>query len=144
MNKSCYTCDKDTKGWATVSNYSSKGSTTYCSYDCYKENPMIVPSEAYYKSTSANNDDTDDNEHVIIPVTNYEDKNDNFIFLSETDINQLTSQGYSSYKQHLEEYFCMNPHASEIYHTNLENDKREKELEDEFNESDTEDESDDY
>jgi len=137
MNHICYTCKKETKGWVKVSPYSCDQFNTYCSYDCYKKNPMIVPTQSECKSRAL---ESLESEPVLFPHMN-NSKDDEFIFLTETEINQLTNDQYRNYKDDLEQSLNEN---NDIYQTTLENEKREKELEDEFNESSSNDENDDY
>ena len=134
MNNSCYTCDKHTRVWAKVSNYSTKESKIYCSYDCYKKNPMIVPQHHIYKCLQE-----DPISPIIIPHMNK--TNDRFIHLTETEINDLSDEQYRNYKINLEENLQDN---CELYYNELSNEKRETELEELFYESASDDEIDDY
>ena len=129
MNYKCYTCKKETKGWVKVSQYSCSEFNTYCSYDCYKMNPVIVPQGPVYKSLKENSAYP-----LIIPSINIEKEN-KFIFLSEEELNQLTNEEYYSYEVNLEEHCLLNSVKSDIYYTGIQYDKHEKYLEKYFNES---------
>jgi len=66
-----------------------------------------------------------------------------FIFLTDTEINDLSSTEYIKYNEDVDDQFLLNPIRSEVHYTNIENDKHVKSIEDKFTcGSDTE--SDDY
>ena len=136
MNNTCDVCSKNTKGWVTTS---YKASTyCYCSYECYKKMPTIIPTQHIYKCLEVDNPDP-----IIVPLTR-KDIN-SFTILTETEINQLTNDEYKNYKLDLEEENLLNPIKSQVYHEGLENDKKQRELEDEFYNSFSDDETiDDY
>ena len=73
------------------------------------------------------------------------DINDSFEFLTETEINQLTNDEYKSYKEQIDNQFLLNPTGKDVHYSTLENDRHEKEMEDEFyNSLSDEDSYDDY
>ena len=68
-----------------------------------------------------------------------------FEILTETEINQLTNEEYKNYKVELDEHFLLNPINSQVYHETTTYDKKVKEMEDEFNDSSSDNEiMDDY
>ena len=86
MNNTCDVCSKNTKGWVTTS---YKASTfCYCSYECYKKMPTIIPTQHIYKCLEVDNPGP-----IIVPLTR-KDINSfkqiidyNFLGLSHTAIN---------------------------------------------------------
>ena len=129
----CADCsDSFKEGWATI--LKDNQLYTYCCYSCYQSNPIIVPTESKFKSS---------NEKVVLPTII--DKNNSFEFLTETEINQLTNDEYKSYKEEIDNQFLLNPTGKDVHYSTLENDRREKEMEDEFYNSLSDDDSyDDY
>ena len=129
----CADCsDSFKEGWATI--LKDNQLYTYCCYSCYQSNPIIVPTESKFKSS---------NEKVVLPTII--DTDDSFEFLSETEINQLTNDEYKSYKEQIDNQFLLNPVDKDVHYSTLENDRHEKELEDEFYNSLSEEDSyDDY
>jgi hypothetical protein len=86
----------------------------------------------------------DDAEPVVLPL--YKPTKTNFNFLSETEVNQLTTHDYETYKEQLREQLDGN---YDMYHMLLENELRENELrekdmEEEFNRSSSDSDTDDY
>tara|TARA_Y100000768_G_scaffold178359_2_gene133518 strand:- start:2963 stop:3373 length:411 start_codon:yes stop_codon:yes gene_type:complete len=135
LNKAfiCADCsDSFKEGWATI--LKDNQLYTYCCYSCYQSNPIIVPTESKFKSS---------NEKVVLPTiidTNY-----SFEFLTETEINQLTNDEYKSYKEQIDNQFLLNPVDKDVHYSILEDDRLEKELEDEFYNSLSDDDAyDDY
>jgi hypothetical protein len=135
LNKAfiCADCsDSFKEGWATI--LKDNQLYTYCCYSCYQSNPIIVPTESKFKSS---------NEKVVLPTII--DTDGSFEFLSETEINQLTNDEYKSYKEEIDNQFLLNPTGKDVHYSTLENDRREKEMEDEFyNSLSDEDSYDDY
>ena len=135
LNKAfiCADCsDSFKEGWVTI--LKDNQLYTYCCYSCYQSNPIIVPTESKFKSS---------NEKVVLPTII--DTDDSFEFLSETEINQLTNDEYKSYKEAIDNQFLLNPTGKDVHYSTIENDRREKEMEDEFYNSLSDDDSyDDY
>ena len=136
MQNNAYICsdcsDSFKNGWATI--LKDNQLYTYCCYSCYQSNPIIVPTESKFKSSD---------EKVVLPTIL--DINDSFEFLTETEINQLTNDEYKSYKEQIDNQFLLNPTGKDVHYSTLENDRREKEMEDEFYNSLSDDDSyDDY
>lgn len=136
MNQTCDVCSTDTNGWVKTS---YKESTfCYCSYECYKKMPSIIPTHHIYRCL-----ETENQEPIIIPLTS-KDVN-SFTILTETEINQLTNEEYRTYKMDLEEVSSFNPINSQVYQEGLENDKKVIEMEEDFYNSLSDDETiDDY
>ena len=60
-------------------------------------------------------------------------------------IDQLTNDEYKSYKEEIDNQFLLNPTGKDVHYSTLENDRHEKELEEDFYNSLSEDDSyDDY
>ena len=136
MQNNTYICsdcsDSFKNGWATI--LKDNQLYTYCCYSCYQSNPIIVPTESKFKSS---------NEKVVLPTII--DTDDSFEFLTETEINQLTNDEYKSYKEQIDNQFLLNPTGKDVHYSTLENDRHEKELEEDFYNSLSEDDSyDDY
>jgi len=81
-------------------------------------------------------------ETVIVPIHNKIDVSP-FIFLSDVELNDLSSTEYIHYNNELDEHCLLNPLRAEVHYTNLQNDKHMKSIEDKFV-SESEDEIDDY
>jgi hypothetical protein len=136
MSMICTSCSKNTAGWAHVSNY--RDSFTYCSYDCYKHKPCLIPTPSIPMAT----DSYMSTNKVILPIRK-QIVISPFIFLTDTEINDLSSTEYIKYNEDVDDQFLLNPIRSEVHYTNIENDKHVKSIEDKFTcHSDTE--SDDY
>ena len=62
----CNVCLHKTKGWVTTSLTMSDDSPiyTYCSYECYKKNPTILPCCSSFKCL-----DQENPEQVILPLS---------------------------------------------------------------------------
>jgi hypothetical protein len=132
MSSTCITCSKKTNVWAHVSNYVS--ACTYCSYDCYKQTPCLVPTPSVPRALG--------HEPVILPFHKKIEVSP-FIFLTDTELNDLSSTEYIQYNDELDDHCLLNPLKLEVHYTNLQNDKHMKSIEDKFI-SDSEDEVDDY
>lgn len=136
MSYLCDVCKNNTKGWVKTSYKSS--TFIYCSYECYQKMPSIIPCQSVYKSSEQENTDP-----IILPHR-YKPAN-TFEILTETEINQLTNEEYKNYKVELDEHFLLNPINSQVYHETTTYDKKVKEMEDEFNDSSSDNEiMDDY
>jgi len=131
----CPDCsDTFNKGWATIKK--NDESYTLCCYDCYKSNPIIVPTKSVFRAA--------EDEHVILPMS-YQDSNESFQFLSPTEVSDLTSEEYQEYQFGVDEQFLLNPIKSQVHYESITYDKKVSEMEDEFNDvSSGEDSHDDY
>lgn len=135
MAKVCDVCSNKTDGW--VQTLQNDILNIYCSYDCYKIMPSIIPTHHIYKCLKEEH-----NEKVILPVTI---KKQAFSFLTETAINELTNEEYTDYKLEVDEQFLLNPTNGVLYYDSINSDKALKKFEEEFNESSSDDnEPDDY
>jgi len=128
MSSNCITCSNKTNGWAHVSNYTT--AYTYCSYDCYKQKPCLVSTPSVPLATGT--------EKVIVPIHKKLDVYP-FIFLTDTELNELSTTEYIHYREDLDEHCLLNPIKSEIHYTNLQNDKHTKSIEEQCS-SESEDE----
>ena len=129
----CLDCnDTFNKGWTTLSHGGELH--TFCCYPTYKNNPILLPTKSIFKSTGK--------EKVIQPISN-EIMVSPFIFLSDTEITDLSHTEYIKYNEGLDEQFLLNPIKSEVHYTNIENDKHVKEIEGQFSSS-SDDDLDDY
>lgn len=112
MKTSTYICnqcnDSFNNGWVTIK--SQNKLYTYCCYSCYKINPIIVPSEAVFKSKMEHNE-TINNDTIIIHTNktylntvNDSDDNENIDYGYYSD-NELEMDEYSdSSEESLDDY----------------------------------------
>jgi len=129
----CLDCNHTfNKGWVTISHEGELH--TFCCYPCYQNNPILVPTKAKFKSTGK--------EKVIQPFPNKIEVSP-FIFLTDTEISDLSPTEYIKYNEGLDEQFLLNPIKSEVHYTNIANDKHVKNIEEQFTSS-SDDEKDDY
>jgi len=129
----CLDCNDSFKeGWATISHNGELH--TFCCYPSYQNNPVLVPTQAKFKSTGK--------EKVIQPVPNKIEISP-FIFLTDTEITDLSHTEYIKYNEDVDDQFLLNPIKSEVHFTNIANDKHVKNIEDQFASS-SDDEQDDY
>jgi len=130
----CADCsDSFSKGWATIKD--NEETHTFCCYGCYQSNPILVPTKSAFTSTD---------EPVLIPMKQVKQE-ESFQFLTDTEIKELTDEEYNEYTVGVDEQFLLSSVQSEVYHTGVQNDRHVKELEDEFNDSYSEEEPyDDY
>ena len=129
MSHTCDVCSCGTNGWAKTSYKSTD--LTYCSYECYQKMPTFIPTLGVRRA--------DDTESVILPYRKSPETT--FNFLSETEVNQLTGEDYEKYKEQLREHLDDN---YDMYHSLLENETRDKDMEEEFNCSSEDSDDDDY
>ena len=129
----CLDCnDSFNKGWATICHNGELH--TFCCYPTYQNNPVFVPTKSRFKSTGK--------EKVVLPTCKKIEVSP-FIFLSDTEISDLSPTEYIKYNEGLDEQFLLNPIKSEVHYTNIANDKHVKDIEDQFGSS-SESEKDDY
>ena len=129
----CLDCnDSFNKGWATICHNGELH--TFCCYPSYQNNPVLVPTKATFKSTGK--------EKVVLPTCKKIEVS-SFIFLSDTEITDLSPTDYIKYNEGLDEQFLLNPIKSEVHYMNIANDKHVKDIEDQFGSS-SESEKDDY
>tara|TARA_B110001469_G_C9293428_1_gene160605 strand:- start:33 stop:425 length:393 start_codon:yes stop_codon:yes gene_type:complete len=129
----CLDCNDSFKeGWATICHNGELH--TFCCYPSYQNNPVLVPTKATFKSTGK--------EKVVLPTCKKIEVS-SFIFLSDTEITDLSPTDYIKYNEGLDEQFLLNPIKSEVHYMNIANDKHVKDIEDQFGSS-SESEKDDY
>jgi len=129
----CLDCNHTfNKGWVTIAQDDELH--TFCCYPCYQNNPILVPTKAKYKSTGL--------EKVILPVPKKIEFSP-FIFLTDTEIKDLSPTEYIKYNEEVDDQFLLNPIKSEVHYTNIENEKHVKNIEEQFTSS-SEDDVDDY
>jgi|TARA_B110000495_G_C22874182_1_gene509812 hypothetical protein len=136
MNKNTYVCldcnDSFKEGWATISHNDELH--TFCCYPCYQSNPILVPTKAVFKSTGR--------EKVVQPICKQIEVSP-FIFLTETEITDLSPTDYIKYNEEVDNQFLLNPIQMEVHYTNIRNDMHTKTIEDQFTSS-SDDDIDDY
>ena len=126
MSYTCSACKEPKEGKAWISIQNSPNIIYACSYLCYKRHLDHIPKKHFH--LILNLEDFNEPRPVFLKP-----KKKTFSFLTETEINELTNEGYREYKDDLDEQFLMDPIKSEVYHKGLEDDKHVKQLEDEFN-----------
>ena len=120
----CADCsDSFSKGWATIKH--NEETHTFCCYGCYQSNPILVPTKPVFTPTD---------EPVLIPMKQVKQE-ESFQFLTDTEIKELTDEEYNEYTIGVDEQFLLSSVQSEVYHTGVQNDRHVKDLEDEFNDS---------
>ena len=124
MNYTCNECLKTKEGKAWISIQDKENVIRNCSYLCYKRHLVHIPKKHFH--LILNLEDFNEPRPVFIKPTKQE-----FQFLTETEINELSNEQYHNYKDDLDEQFLLNPIQSEVYHTGLLNDKHVRELEEE-------------
>jgi len=126
MSYTCNACFETKEGKAWISIQGKDTVITACSYLCYKKHLTHIPTRHFHLILNPE-DFSEPRPGGIQPIK------EQFNFLTETEINELTNEAYHKYKDDLDEQFLMNPIKSEIYHKELQDDKHAKELEDEYN-----------
>ena len=124
MNYICNECLETKEGKAWISIQDKDKIIRNCSYLCYKRHLDHIPKKHLH--LILNIEDFSEPRPVFIKPTKQQ-----FQFLTETEINELTNEQYHDYKDDLDEQFLLNPIQSEVYHTGLINDKHVRELEEE-------------
>ena len=124
MNYICNECLETKEGKAWISIQDKDKIIRNCSYLCYKRHLDHIPKKHLH--LILNIEDFSEPRPVFIKPTKQQ-----FHFLTETEINELTNEQYHDYKDDLDEQFLLNPIQSEVYHTGLINDKHVRELEEE-------------
>ncbi len=136
-----YKCDscnslKQGQPWLSV-NFSRKPYNS-CSYLCNTKMRDVLP-KGYYEQI-INKEDFNE-PRPVIDNPKYEE----FVFLTETEINALSNDDYMKYSETLNDVFLLNPIRSSVYYEQLENDAYEKAVElEEDNYSDDGIDADDY
>ena len=130
----CLDCnDSFNKGWATICHNGELH--TFCCYPTYQNNPVFVPTKSRFKSTGK--------EKIVLPTCKKIEVSP-FIFLSDTEISDLSPTEYINYNEGVEDQFLLNPIKSEIHYMNIANDKHVKHIEEQFTSGSDDDEKDDY
>jgi len=124
MNYICNECLETKEGKAWISIQDKDQIIRNCSYLCYKRHLDHIPKKHLH--LILNIEDFSEPRPVFIKPTKQQ-----FQFLTETEINELSNEQYHDYKDDLDEQFLLNPIQSEVYHTGLVNDKHVRELEEE-------------
>jgi len=124
MNYTCSECLKTQEGKPWISIQDKENIIRTCSYLCYRRHLDYIPKKHFH--LILNLEDFNEPRPVFAKPTKQE-----FQFLTETEINELSNEHYHNYKDDLDEQFLLNPIQSEVYHTGLLNDKHLQELEDE-------------
>ena len=134
----CSDCsDSFNKGWVTIKK--DDETHTFCCFDSYQSNPILVPTKSVFTATDEPTD-----EPPLIPMKQCKQE-ETFKFLTDTEIKELTDEEYNEYTLGVDEQFILNPIQSEVYHVGVQNDRHAQLLEDEFNDGSSEEEShDDY
>ena len=137
MNYICNECLETKEGKAWISIQDKDQIIRNCSYLCYKRHLDHIPKKHLH--LILNIEDFSEPRPVFIKPTKQQ-----FQFLTETEINELSNEQYHNYKDDLDEQFLLNPIQSEVYHTGLLNDKHVRELEEEYESLSEEELGDDY
>lgn len=109
-----------------------------CSYSCNKKMDGRLP-KGYY-GLIINKEDFNEPMPVIQTKPTYQ----LFNFLTETELNNLSNEEYSKYKDNIDTEFLLNPIRSKVYYEQLENDAHERIIEMDDSESGEEIIYDDY
>jgi len=126
MNYKCNTCLKESEGKAWISIQTPEQIVYACSYLCYKRNLDHIPKRHFH--LILNPEDFNEPRPVFKTPTE-----ETFNYLTEADINELSNEQYSNYKDELDEQFLLNPVKSEVYYAGLKDDKHTEELEGDCN-----------
>jgi len=137
---STYTCNscnsiKEGKPWLSV-NFPRKTYHT-CSYLCNIKMRDVLPRNYY--NLIINKEDFNEPRPFHHNPT-YEP----FVFLTETEINSLNNDEYTTYTTNLDEELLLNPLRSTVYYEQLENDAYEKAIELDDGSSSEDNHEDDY
>lgn len=92
-----------------------KGPVTFSSYLEYKRNLDKIPKK--HMNLVENKEDF----NYIAPIVN-QTKEDSFVFLTETEINELSNEEYNNYKINYEENCMLNNTKHLIHEENIRND----------------------
>ena len=121
----CIQCSKTSdKAWMTILN---EGETTHlCSYLCYRRGRDKYPKKLW--PLIQNKEDFDD----IRPIQMLQLKTKSFQFLNYDELLQLPDEEVGDYYDNLDDHMTLNPMVSEIHHEQEQEDRRVRELEDEW------------
>ena len=129
-------CVKEGKPWITIN---FPGNLYHaCSYSCNRKMDNVLP-KGYY-DLIVNKEDFNE----PMPVIRTKPKYEPFNFLTDTEINNMSSEEYSKYKENIDEQFLLNPIRSKVYYEQLENEEHERIIENESSDSSEEVGYDDY
>ena len=132
----CIHCSRGLdKSWMTIS--IGNETTHLCSYICYRRSRDRYPKKLW--PHVQNKEDFDD----IRPVMNLSESVQTFHYLSYDELLQLSEESTSQYYQDIEDHMTLNPMISEIHHEQEKEDKRTREIEEEW-EEDSNESVDDY
>ena len=129
-------CVKEGKPWITIDFPS--GLYHSCSYSCNRKMDDVLP-KGYY-DLIVNKEDFNE----PMPVIRTKPKYEPFNFLTDTEINNMSSEEYSKYTENIDEQFLLNPIRSKVYYEQLENQEHERMIENESSDSSEEAVYDDY
>ena len=79
-----------------------------------------------------------------MPVIRTKPKYEPFNFLTDTEVNNMSSGEYAKYEENVDEQFLLNPTRSKVYYEQLENEEHERMIENESSDSSEEVRYDDY
>ena len=139
--KATYTCSschcvKEGKPWITID---FPGNLYHsCSYSCIRKMDDILP-KGYY-DLIVNKEDFNE----PMPVIRTKPKYEPFNFLTDTEINKMSTEEYAKYEENVDEQFLLNPTRSKVYYEQLENEEHERMIENESSGSSEEAVYDDY
>ena len=129
-------CVKEGKPWITID---FPGNLYHsCSYSCNRKMDDILP-KGYY-NLIVNKEDFNE----PMPVIRTKPKYEPFNFLTDTEINNMSTEEYAKYEENIDEQFLLNPIGSKVYYEQLENEEHEKMIENESSDSSEEVGYDDY
>lgn len=95
-NYVCNICEKNTKkSWVSIMH--NNEIHNYCCYDCYKTDPVLVPSESKFKSTGE--------EKVVIPNVSIKNNIEKFNLLNLEEVNNLSLNDYQLYNEVLNDIY---------------------------------------
>ena len=128
-SKPCSEQSEDTLGrksdpWMTIDN---EGDITHlCSYLCYRKGRDKYPKKLW--PLIQNKDDFDD----IRPIHSLQLVKKSFQFLNYDELLQLSEEELDEYYDNLDHHTTLNPQISEVHHDQEREDRRVKELEEEW------------
>ena len=70
-----------------------------------------------------------------MPVIRTKPKYEPFNFLTDTEINNMSTEEYSKYEENVDEQCLLNPMRSNVYYEQLENEEHERRIENESSDS---------
>jgi hypothetical protein len=137
MSITCIQCSRDIdekKPWMTIHNGSaseaseaSEAPCSYlCSYLCYRRGRDKYPKNLW--SLVQNKEDFQD----IRPIQNLQSAEKSFQFLRHDDLLQMSDAEVDHYYDNLHNQVTLNPQISEVHHEEEREDRRVRELEEEW------------